>query len=254
MMIVELWKDSMMRRVDEWAWLDSVMYGWKRNEYVFLFRARITQHSHSFYSYSKPFYSQNHGTTMSVVYHTLCSTYCINIFQFCHVKYDCGIFNLDRYPILYFISCYWCSELHVNYSMDPQHVYILQHHHWHYQQGSQTSDTCKRASTNCRQKLAETDRERDRALHLLKTQIASKTSSASCVTKRHREHVICHLRAAIWQFAVPDTFSRMITVLGHSFGGWAFLEGGFYPPHGRIVTPIEVRGGVVWVKQSRLRH
>ena len=106
------------------------MYGWKRNEYVFLFRARITQHSHSFYFYSKPFYSQNRDTTMSVVYHTLCSTYCFNVFLFCDVKYDRGIFNLDGYPSLHLISCYdvvWCSELHVNYSIDLQHTcsYII---------------------------------------------------------------------------------------------------------------------------------
>ena len=65
-----------------------------------------------------------------VVYHTLCSTYCFNVFLFCDVKYDRGIFNLDGYPSLHLISCYdvvWCSELHVNYSIDLQHTcsYII---------------------------------------------------------------------------------------------------------------------------------
>ena len=103
---------------------------------------------------------------------------------------------------------------------------------------------CERTSRNCRRKLVLGEREREReregcGLHLLKTQITSKTSFAGFVTTRRKEHVICHLLACHLPFAALETFWRMITMWERSFGGGVVLR-----THVRIVTPIGTLSGL----------
>ena len=109
-----------------------------------------------------------------------------------------------------------------------------------HQMGSWSSGTCVRELPEIADGNWHWEREREGcALHLLKTQITSKTSFAGFVTTRRKEHVICHLLACHLPFAALETFWRMITMWERSFGGGVVLR-----THVRIVTPIGTLSGL----------
>ena len=135
------------------------MYGWTRNEYVFLFRVGINQQTIHSLLIQK--------TLLTGSSYDMIISYMI-----------CNMHSLS-YIAFFFFKC----SLLISGNSDILH----QHHLCRHQQSKvhePPSLVGEKLASNCP------------TSHLPETQIASKTSSASsagCVTTRRKERVICHL-------------------------------------------------------------
>ena len=127
------------------------MYGWTRNEYVFLFRVGINQQTiHSLLIQKTLLTGSSYDV---IIYYMICNMHSL------------------WYIAFFFFRCSGNSD-------------ILHQHHLCRHQQSKVHHLWERNWLQIVQRAAR---------HLPETQIASKTSSAGCVTTRRKERVICHL-------------------------------------------------------------